>query len=182
MTPVVTPAQVLSALLALPPWVGDRAMSRDERAAMLENHARVWAEEAKNERQLAFLIAYSWEDTKNASHIVHGHCERMPKGERCDGLRARGVLSVHPWCRAMLRYPAGSVESLREETRCALRAAYGGIARCGEHAQSPIHAMFVGEGGLGVPCSSKKADERVKTYRRVLRELRRVKPQDVAKP
>lgn len=170
----MTPDLALSAMLGLVPWVGDRHLSRDERAAMLQEQAVAFVSVAKNERQLAFLIAYAWEDTKLASHIVYGHCERMPKkGERCDNGHARGVLSVHSWCHEAWSLPAGSPESMVAEARCALHAAYGGVARCREHSLSPVHAMFVGVVGVGVPCTWKPAHERVKTYRRVLASLRR---------
>lgn len=157
--------QVLAAMLSLPTAWLDRAESPEQRAELYRPVAEAIADFAKNDRQAALLIAQAYADTKLARAVLEGRCQDMPDGQRCDNGKTHGPFQV-----AVAHCPTSD---LREQAKCAMRAAGGGVARCRDHSLSPTHAMFVGLGGMGRPCNWKAASDRVELYRRVLAALRR---------
>ena len=157
----MTPSQVLAILLAFPPYSGDRSMTLDERREMLRPVAESIARKAGNNlRKAALLSTQSFEDTGLARYVIEGRCQDGPRGARCDDGRSYGPYQV------AVRYCPD--RDLDGQADCALRAAWGGVARCRDHALSPVHAWFVGLAGSGVPCNWPEADRRVRTYRMVL--------------
>jgi hypothetical protein len=164
---------VLIVLQSLTPWRGDRGVHSNERDAGLREQAEAFTTVTDRVDELAILTAYGWHETKYATQIMLGHCDRMPAGERCDKLRARGVLSIHPWCQKAWALPDGSLESKIEEARCALRIIRYGKQHCRNSALSPVHGAFAALAGR--PCNWVGREDRVKTYRTVLERLRRAK-------
>jgi hypothetical protein len=161
----VTAAQVLSAMLSLPQYVGDRGESLEQRTALYLPIAESIARVAKNDRQAALLIAQAHEDSKFARYVIEGRCSEGPPGVRCDEGRSYGVYQVS------VRYCPD--RDLDGQARCALKAAGGGVERCHGRGVTPIHSLFVGLAGGGRSCTWEGADQRVRTYRKVLAELRR---------
>jgi hypothetical protein len=103
--------------------------------------------------------------------VVRGRCDLMPAGERCDNLHARGTLQVHGWCREAWSLPDGSPESMVAEAKCALRIIRDGRSRCRRSAITPWHGSFAALAAR--PCTWSGADERVRTMRRLLAEIRK---------
>jgi hypothetical protein len=139
--------------------------SQEERLARIAHVVHAAALVAHTVEDFSAELAYGQLDTHYAKYVYEGHCNRMPKGERCDGGHARGVWSVHGWCKAAYAYPAGSDESLLEEARCALRQMHFGMAHCRAHSLTPLHGGFAAL--AAAPCSWAGADRRVQLAHRI---------------
>lgn len=153
-------AELLAIAMRFPVWYGDRGLSQEARTELYRPTMEAIAEESKNENQEALLLAQAIEDTHLARYVLEGRCLEGPIGQRCDNGHSRGPFQVGKWC------PTGS---LRDEAHCALRAAWGGVARCRGHSLTPWHGAFSGLAARD--CHWPTADKRVATMRRILREL-----------
>jgi hypothetical protein len=165
-------APILTAMLALPAYAGDRSESPEERAALLRPVAVAIAETAQSPETAAALIALGWHETKFARAVIEGRCSEMPAGSRCDNGRARGVWQA--WnvaCPAAYRFADGSLESLRAEVRCAVGNLYSARNRCERRAPELWGGAF--SGYRGASCLWPAAARRVQTMREVLAVLRR---------
>lgn len=162
---MIDPAVLLRIALSFPPWHGDRGESPEARAELYRPVMEAIAEEAKDEKQAALLLAQAIEDTHLARYVLESRCMDGPRGARCDNGRSRGPFQVGTWCR-----DDGVRVGLRLEAHCALRAAWGGIARCREQALTPWHGAFAGLAARD--CHWAPAAHRVDTMRRILRGLR----------
>src|SRR6185369_104575 len=135
MTP--PPATVLALLVSLPPYSGDRAESRDERATRLAPVAEVISAVARNRSEVAMLVSLAVNETQLSAAVQLGNCAALGK-HACDNGKARGVFQLHEEaCRSAYAFPAGSVESLRAEAQCAIRLLRWNAERGREHALSP---------------------------------------------
>lgn len=131
----MTPAVVLAALLALPPWQGDRELSREARAAMLAPVARAVSVAARGPHEAAALVSQGWHESRFASYVLDGRCEDGPPGARCEpdregAARARGPWQVWDYCTEAWAAPASSQRSLEGGARCVARWMRGARARC----------------------------------------------------
>lgn len=161
---------ILLTLLSLPPYRGDVGEPPSAREARLRPYAVAIAEVSKNRHEAARLIAQGWHETKFAGHVLGGHCDLMPAGERCDGGHARGAWQLHEAaCHAAYRFPAGSLESIHAEAVCAAGLLRTFSAAGAEHALTPDHAAFAGMGARA--WTWPEADVRVKTMKRVEQKL-----------
>lgn len=165
MTP---PILVAEFILSHPAWV-DRGLSYAERTVAIAPLAVSFASEARSRRQLLILLTIGRHESRFASLVVRGgDCSQMPRGQRCDDGAARGFGQLHARaCPAAYAYPAGSAESIREETRCVLGLFTQYEARCGS-----LAGAFAAYATGGV-CSWRGAAERVETFRRIGDELKR---------
>lgn len=155
---------ILSAMLSLPPYGGDLADTPEQRIALYLPVAESIARVAKTDRQAALLIAQTFEDTGMARYVYEGRCKDGPRGARCDDGASQG-----PWQTSVRYCPTTNLD---EQARCAMKAAGGGVTRCGAYAKSRTHALFIGMAGSRVSCRWKAAEGRVATYRTVLARLR----------
>lgn len=146
---------VLAVLLSRPPAWSDRALSREDRIAMLYPEAEAISRVAKNPTEAAILISQGDFETHNEGFVLRGECEKSRY--KCDSGRARGPWSVHAWCKAAWALPVGSFE---EEARCIIRQFWYGAHRGREHALTPLHAGFAALGSR--PWSWPQADARVR--------------------
>lgn len=153
---------ILTAMLSLPPYTGDRGDTPAARAELYRPVAEAIAEVAPgNPTKAAALVALAYAETKFARYVLTGNCASGPPGMRCDNGRARGAFQVWAWCDAW-RHPEGSPESLRAEARCAARALAAGKRRClGRHPAGDWAAMF--SGYRGPACSWPPAARRARS-------------------
>lgn len=160
---------VLDVMLAKPAFV-DRDVPREERAAALAPIATAIAEEAQSiDEEGALVYLGRHEGGYFDLRIVRGGCNK----NGCDHGRSRGVFEVQPnTCPAAFKFAAGSVESIRAETHCAVATLRFHAYRCREHALTPWHGAFSGY-ATGHSCHWSGADDRVKAARAVVVELRR---------
>lgn len=158
-------------LQILPASQVDRDEDPTIREARVERVVRAATGAAKTRYALSLLLADADAETHMASHVVNGHCDQMPAGQRCDSGRARGVWQVHPWCIAAYAHPAGSDESMAEEARCAMRQMWHGMHRCRERAATPFHGAFAALAAR--PCSWSGAERRVRLAFRIDAALER---------
>jgi hypothetical protein len=162
---------ILTALLSLPTWYGDKDLSKEERRALIRPVAEAIHGVARTRDEAAALVSLAWHESRLASYVLEGRCHEGPPGARCDmdrkgKPRARGPWQVWKWCKAW-DHPEGSAESLRREARCALGALRTHRSRCGTW-----EGAFAGMGGLGGRnCVSARSSQRVQTMRRVLGRL-----------
>lgn len=160
-------AIILSAMMTLTPYYGDRFDTPEARRELYAPIAQAIALAARGDRELvAALIAQGWHESKWARPVIEGRCQEMPAGQRCDAGRARTPFQVHGWCRAAFRAPDGSGASLEAGARCAASMLRAGRARC----RSWVGA-FAGMRG-GWSCESASATARASTMRQVLVALR----------
>lgn len=171
--PPVEASTVLNALLRQPQWIGDRSDTPADRIALYWPVALAIAHAAKTPYQAAALVALSGHETHLARPVVEGRCSDMPKGQRCDGGKARGVFQLHKEaCRAAFEYEAGSPESLEIEAVCALRHLGFAMKRCRDVAVSPEAGMFSAyRNGW---CGWAPAAKRAATMEAVLRSWRSI--------
>ena len=125
----MTRAKILPALLRLPQWSLDHD-TNEERIELLTPVAEAIHLEAHSAEEAAALISHSWKETKNARLVLTGHCDQMPKGQQCDGGKARGPFQVHRWCTAAWDFPDGTLDSYRGGAHCVLRALRFGYINC----------------------------------------------------
>lgn len=158
----MTAETILAAMLALPPYYGDRAESLAERTALYRPVAEAIYEVSKESKNAqataAMLISQGFEETKYARYVLEGRCSDGPPGQRCDNGRSRGAFQVGRWC-PLDHGPLG-------EARCALRAARYGAAHCRQRSLTPWHGAFAGLAARD--CSWPQADRRVATMRRIM--------------
>jgi hypothetical protein len=158
--------RALEALYSLPLYFEDRAPQserlKDEQYRAL---ARATTAAAKDKRELAFLLAWGWHETKFSLRIAAGNC----KPWECDRGLARSPWQLHrngmsaeQW--ALMQ---GS-ENIAHQAEEAARRARGMLAWCGS-AEGAFRAMT----GRGCSASLYRRDAtaRVATYRRVLGRL-----------
>lgn len=153
-------AAVLAAMLALPQFAADRADTDEQRRELYRPVAEAISKVSRSLEQEAFLVAQGEHDSGFARYVLEYRC--ADGRWHCDDGKSRGAFQVGFWCKG---------RGVEAEARCALKAAYGGIERCREHALSPAHAMFAGTAAR--ECSWRGADKRVRTYQRILEQLRR---------
>lgn len=155
----MNPAPILTALLALPAWEGDRALTAEEREAQLAPVAAAIGAVARNRDEAAWLVAQGKHESHFASLVLQGRCSEMPKGQQCDpkhGVpQSRGPWQLKGrWCR--------TVDTLEGQAACALRLARWGLKQCGTW-----EAAFAAQRGMGA-CTSPQAPKREATRRKVL--------------
>jgi hypothetical protein len=146
----------------------DRHVSPERRAVALQPYIEALAKSARSTHEVARALAYGWEDTKFALHVLEGHCERMPKGQRCDNGYARGPFSLH-WavCKPAYFFRAGTEDSALVETVCAVDLLRQYSANC---AGDPDASAFAGM-ATGGGCRYAGARYRAKRTREVEAEL-----------
>jgi len=170
MPETIVAVVVAVVLQILPASKVDKGEEPSVRQARVERVVRAAVAAAQTRYALSLLLADADAETHMASHVVEGHCERMPDDD-CDHGRARGVWQVHPWCRTAYAFPAGSDESMAEEARCAMRQMWHGMHRCREHAATPFHGAFAALAAR--PCSWSGAEKRVRLAFRIDAALER---------
>jgi hypothetical protein len=162
----VASTAILAALLREPVYHRDRAMTEPERVALFTPVAEAIAEVSRTATDAASLVALLEHETHGARDVLTGHCDQMPKGERCDNLRARGGWQLHrAACPKAWALVDGSAESIRIEAACALRQLHYQAHRGREHARTPLHAAFAGYAAR--PWNWEGADARVRTTKRI---------------
>lgn len=162
-----TEATVLLAMMSLPHFSGEH-FSSEERRELYRPVAQAVAAVAQTPEETAALVAQAWHETKFASKILYGHCDQMPKGQRCDHGRALGPWQVHGWCKDAWAAAPGSVEGYEAAARCALRAMRGGLYNC-----SSWEGAFSATRGIA-SCEWEQSPRRVQTMRGVLTLLRKM--------
>ncbi len=165
----MSPATILLILLAHKPWA-DRDVSNDVREEQLRPVAEAIAEVSRDRTDAAMLLALGWHESRFALAVVRHGCEGLP-ARACDRHHARGFAQLHEAaCVEAYDYPAGSVESIRAEARCALAKMRGYSVSCLPHNPSPLYAAFSGM-ALGHCAAWQGANERVLSVRRFAAEL-----------
>jgi hypothetical protein len=146
----------------------DRHVDPARRALALSPYVTALAKGALDRHEVARALAYGWEETKFARHVVEGHCDRMPAGQRCDNGLARGPFSLHfTACRAAYFFRAGSEDSALVETVCALGLMRGYAAHChGDPDEGAFAGMATGGG-----CRYSGARRRAQRTREIEAEL-----------
>lgn len=170
MTQVEMAARVLTVLLARPESHTDVDRSLESREARLAPVAHAVSAASRTLDEAAVLMALGEHETNYAEHVLAGHCDQMPEGERCDGGRARGPWQLHKEaCPVAWALPDGSQEALDAEAGCAIRLLRWNAVRGREHTITPGHAAFAGYAARdwGWP----GAEKRVKTSREIYRAL-----------
>ncbi len=117
---------------------------------------------ASSHELAAALIELGWKETKWARAVLEGHCERMPKGQQCDGGYARGPWQVHGWCSRGWALADGSYAALEEQGRCAVRLLQGRLAGCRRGWEGAF------SGYAGSSCAWPPARKRAEEMREVL--------------
>lgn len=154
--------QVLAAMERQPQaWI-DRADGPAARRELYRPVAQTIVTVAGSREVAAALIELGWKEVKWARAVLEGHCERMPKGQRCDGGYARGPWQVHGWCRRGWALPDGSYEALEEQGRCAVRMLLGKRATCRRGWEGAF------SGYAGPSCAWPPAQKRAEEMREVL--------------
>lgn len=165
---------ILAVLLSRPASHTDVDASVSAREARLRPVAMAIAGAVKTEDEASAMLALGEHETHYAEHVLGGHCELMPKGERCDGGRARGPWQVHrDACPVSWQFAPGDVNSLPVEAGCAIRLMRWNAQRGRDHTLTPLHAAFCGFAAKawGWP----GADDRVRTTREISRALRKAR-------
>jgi hypothetical protein len=157
----VSAATVLSAMLALAPSYLDKSETLEQRTELYRPVAEAIAEVARNESEAALLIADGHHESGFARAVLEYRCQDIGR-LACDRNRARGFAQVHSWCRGN-----GPVA----EALCALRIIRDGKERCRDSALTPMHGAFSALAARH--CGWAGADVRVRTFKRVLAQLRR---------
>lgn len=165
---------ILAVLMGLPAWYEDAGEPRAARLELLGPVASAIAGASGGDHQrAAALIALGWHESKFGRYVLEGRCSDGPPGARCDNGRARGAWQL--WavaCPAAYQYPAGSLESLELEARCADRLLQGARGRCrGRHPAGALAGAFSGYRGLD--CRWPGGAGRARTAEAVLFELYR---------
>jgi len=141
----MSPEIVLSAMLSLTPYSGDRGDSTEARMDLYRPVAQNIARVARTPSEAAILVALGFHETGFARFVIEGRCSEGPPGQRCDGGKARGVFQLHASaCPAAWKFPEGSPESLELEAGCAIRLLRWNAVRGREHTITPAHAAFSG--------------------------------------
>lgn len=167
---MVSAAPILAALLREPVYHRDRAMTEPERVELFTPVAEAIAEVSRTATDAASLVALLEHETHGARDVLTGHCDQMPKGERCDNLRARGGWQLHrAACPRAWALVDGSAESIHVEAACALRQLHYQAHRGRAHAVTPLRAAFAGYAAR--PWSWPGAEERERTTKRIARAL-----------
>lgn len=161
--------RILIVLVGLMPWSGDEKTSdRNESKAEREARLRPVAIElasAVGSVQLppgmeeidmaAAAVSLTYHETRLARYVLEDRCQDGPKGARCDDGKARGAYQL--WevsCKRAYAFPAGSRESLHEETRCAVSRLALSYRRCsGRHPGGPYAGMYSAYRGGGSGCT-----------------------------
>jgi hypothetical protein len=157
----MTRAKILAALLRLPQSFLDHD-TPEERIELLTPVSESIFLEARNDEEAAALIAHSWNETKNARLVLTGHCDQMPKGQQCDGGKARGPFQVHRWCTDAWEVPDGTLESYRAGAHCVLKTLRFGYAHC-----HTWEGAFAGLRGQAV-CDWDRSEAYAKVQKQVL--------------
>lgn len=163
-------AEVLSVLLTLPQYYGDRFAdpTLEDRARLLRPVAEAIAAVAKNRTEAAALIALAQHETALARYVLDGYCEQGPVGARCDGGRARGAWQNHAWCRELWAGPANAPGRHLAGARCAVALLRKGRAQCGSLAGA--FGVYAGAG-----CGWRGGPARVRTVNLMEGRLRAVR-------
>jgi len=166
---MISPALVLSALLWLSPYYGDRGELPADRAARLEPVAEAISAVARNRVEVALLLALGTHESHFSALVLAGRCTEI--GPRaCDSGRARGVWQLHrEACPRAWELPDGSRESLAEEARCVVSLLRWGAHQGTERALTPLHAALSAYAGHGPTWPG--AELRVRTTRKLLARL-----------
>jgi hypothetical protein len=164
----MTSSVLLTVLLSLPAWHGERELADVDRRALLAPVAEAIHGAARSREEAAALITQAWHESRLAAYVLEGRCHEGPPGARCDmdrkgNPRARGPWQVWSWCKAW-DYPEGSRESLRHEASCAVRAMRFHLKRC-----ETWEGAFAGL--RRSKCVSSRSKARVETMKLVLGRL-----------
>jgi hypothetical protein len=157
----VTAAKVLLVLLAQPSYVRDRDESPAAREELLRPVAEAIATTARNDTEAAVLIADGFHESGYSRAVLEYRCRDLGR-LACDSGKARGGWQVHSWCKAT---------DVVGEARCVLRVARYGSGLCREHALNPTAGAFAALAARS--CNWSGAEVRVRTYRKILAQLRR---------
>lgn len=158
---------VLSAMLSLPEYSGDKGQSPEARRQLYTPVAAVIREVSRSRSEEALLVALAEHESGFARFVIEGRCSEGPPGQRCDGGKARGVFQLHQAaCPAAWKHPEGSPESMALEAGCAIRLLRWGGAQCKDHALTPIHGALGVYAGRG--CDWRGSEKRVVTMTKLL--------------
>ncbi len=191
MTHVEMAARILAVLLSRPESHTDVDRTPEAREARLAPVARAVSNAAKTLDEAAILVALGEHETHYAEHVLAGHCDQMPEGERCDGGKARGPWQLHKEaCQAAWVLPDSSPEALDAEAGCALRLMrWYAVTKMAYQRDTPspriapdcknaMRAAFAGMGAL--PCDWIGAEKREATAWEIRRALSVATPQKTA--
>lgn len=156
--------QAVEALLRQPQAYVDRAESRTEREALLRPVASIMVRVATTREDFAMLAELGYRETRWARAVIEGHCDRMPRGQRCDHGRARGPWQVHSWCARGWAAPDGSLEALEAQAVCAVGHWHYALNHCRGRAASLWAGAFSGYAGGSCtwpPAATRAAEMRV---------------------
>lgn len=163
---MIEAATVAAWILSKPAWL-DRDVTREQRAPIVEMYATAIVDASRNDTDVAMLLSLARHEASFSVRIGGGNCP----ARACDHGRARGWFQLHESaCRAAWAFDAGTVESVREEARCALSQLKHHGWRCREHSLTPMMGAFSGY-ATGGDCHWAGAGARVMTVRRIAAEL-----------
>jgi hypothetical protein len=167
MTPKVLLIGVLAVLNKEPRHTTDRHEPANERGARFMELSEAITSVAKTQEEAALLLTVVHHESKGAAYVQRGRCSDGPKGQQCDGLRSRGPFQNRKVsCPRGWAQKPGSREELFEMAKCSRRDLARGWYKCGT--AEGAFAAFNGSHS----CKAPWAKSRVRTFGRVLRQLR----------
>lgn len=176
----MTPTWLLVGIFAAAPAVSDVNESRAAREIRLAPYVEAIAGVTSSPVEQRALRVLGTEETHWDSLVLAGRCDLLEKPTKvCDyrrGVyRARGAYQLHEGgCRAAFTLPPGSPETIRVETRCAIRQLRYHGRRCANDAWEPLHladaermaawwvGAFAGYATGGASCDTAQARERAR--------------------
>jgi len=168
---------VIAAAMSLSQYVGDRLETPEQRSALYRPVAEAIAEVSRTDAEASLLVALAYHESRLARFVIEGRCADGPRGQRCDGGKARGVFQLHQSaCPEAWVLEDGSTESMRAEARCAIRLLRWNAARGKGRAPSRLHAAFAGYAARDWNWSG--AAKRVATALRIERTLMQAAPRE----
>lgn len=160
----MTFSAALVALGMLPLFAEDRSAELElAKSAQYQALAQAMAETARDRRELAFLVAWGWHETKFSLRIHRNECRRW----ECDRGRARSPWQLHrngldqgSWERLV------GIDNVRHQAAEAALRARRALAWCGT-----VEGAFRSMSGRGCSGRLPDAGARVATYETIRRRL-----------
>lgn len=126
MDGAMSPAAILSAMLALGGYAPDAGDAPEARRALYLPVAEAIAATARTPEEAAALVSDGFYESRFARYVLEGRCADGPRGARCDPdkhgvARARGAFQVWRYCKAT---------DTRGEAKCVLSQMRLGLRRC----------------------------------------------------
>lgn len=157
---MITPVQMLAALMLLPPWHQDVSDSPEARAALYGEAVDAIYAVARTDFERVFLATQAYSETRLSRYVLEERCKDGPRGARCDDGRATGPWQAHRWCAGAWDSRVTKLERFKAGAQCALIAARAGMQACGG-----VSGAF--EYQRGPVCSKAWAAPRVALFRRI---------------